>query len=250
MLLDNDQFEVRFAQSERDVTLAQELRHKVFVQELGAANSTNRRSVEEDRFDAFSKHLLLIDYNRSPNEQVVGVYRVMTSSDAESAGQFSCEDEYDLTALYSSQRSILELGRSCLHPDYRGGIGMTLMWQALATFIEKTETEILFGVASFHGVDAKLHNACLNFLFDNHLAPEPLRTRSKMPVELEKGSDINRMKIMKAMPPLIKAYLRLGGVVGQGAYIDRSFNTVDVCMILDMSVANDKLRKLYHQDQA
>lgn len=226
---------------------AQRLRYEVFVHELGAGgplvDHTNR--LERDAFDANADHLLLMDEARARDDQVIGVYRLMTAQMADQAGQFYCEDEYDLTLLRNSGKPVLELGRSCLHPDYRGGAGMLHMWAALAEYVATRKIEILFGVASFHGTDVRALAAPLSLLHHRHLAPDALRVTAKgptaFPMNLQSVDTLDRVAAVRQIPALIKAYLRLGGTVGEGAFVDHAFNTVDICLILQ----SDAIRALH-----
>ncbi|HBM38373.1 MAG TPA: ornithine-acyl-ACP acyltransferase, partial [Sulfitobacter sp.] len=144
------EFEVRLARTQADLHAAQRLRYDVFVTELGAGGPLvdHDNRLEVDQYDDFVDHLLLIDRK---TQQTVGVYRLIRRDMADRAGGFYSENEYDLTALKSSGREILELGRSCLHPSYRGGIAMHQLWAGLASYVAEHGIEILFGVASFHG---------------------------------------------------------------------------------------------------
>lgn len=244
----NPKYYVRLAENQSDLQLAQKLRHRVFVQELGAS-STTTNALEIDQFDEHADHLLLFDLSRDEPDQVVGVYRLMASKNAQAAGQFSCEQEYDLSPLLSSRRKLLELGRSCLDPDYRGGTAMMYLWRALNEYIERTQTEILFGVASFHGTNIAAYATALTFLHQRHLASNALCVQSRAPVPFVQQESIDPKTALRAIPPLIKAYLRLGGKIGNGAFIDNIFNTVDVCMILDLQEADVKQRALYQKDR-
>lgn len=243
----------RFAATDLDRRAAERLRYKVFVEELGGDGPLvdHKDRLERDRFDPYYDHLLLIDRRRDESglDHVVGVYRLLTEDGAERAGQFYSEDEYDLAALRGSGRKLLELGRSCLHPDYRGGAGMFLLWNALAAHILANGFEILFGVASFHGNDVAAVASSLSLLHHNHLAPAELRVRARepayQPMDLMPLEKIDRASAMQAIPALIKAYLRLGGVVGDGAYIDRDFNTIDVCLIVDIERISKRMRAIY-----
>lgn len=248
MKQDAPHFEVRLANSPADLEAAQRLRYDVFVQELGAggADVDHQAGLERDRFDAFSDHLLVHDPNK---DRLAGVYRLMRQDQARAAGQFYSEDEYDLSVLIDSGRRLLELGRSCLHPDYRGGAAMFYLWQGLADYIADHDIEILFGVASFHGIEPGPLAAPLSLLHHRHLAPPDLRVQAKGADALRMDTiplpDLDRKAAMLAMPALIKAYLRLGGVVGEGAFIDRVFNTTDICLILDTARMNSAQRRLY-----
>jgi putative hemolysin len=231
------QFRVKLAETEDELRAAQRLRYEVFVAELGSDGPMvdHAARLERDRFDAFFDHLLLVDDARGA--EVVGVYRLLRGDRARDAGQFYSEDEYDLAALHRSGRSLLELGRSCLAKPYRGGPGMYHLWQGVARYVETHGIEILFGVASFHGTDTETLAAPLSLLHHRYLAPADLRVRARparfQNMDLIAEDALDRPAAMLRVPPLIKAYLRLGGYVGEGAYVDTAFNTTDVCLIMD-----------------
>lgn len=246
------EFEVIFASSEQELRAAQSLRYQVFVQEMGADGVMvdHELGLERDQYDAFSRHLLLMDRARGKqlSEQLVGVYRLLDRQGATQAGQFYSEAEFDLSSLISSGKSILELGRSCLHPNYRGGTAMYHLWSALAAYIAQERIDVLFGSASFSGVDESALAAPLALLMQEHLAPKEIRPSARIPnIGLEQLSDVqfDRRTAMTQIPALIKAYLRLGGCVGQGAYLDQAFNTTDVCLVLNLNDMSDKQRKIY-----
>ncbi|MCB4454098.1 GNAT family N-acetyltransferase [Leisingera sp. McT4-56] len=240
------EFSVKIAETEDELQAAQALRYDVFVRELGGGGEMvdHEAGLERDRFDPFFDHMLVTDEARGA---VVGVYRLLRDDQAARAGQFYSEDEYDLSVLKASGRRLLELGRSCLHPDYRGGMAMFHLWSGLAEYVEHHGIEILFGVASFHGTDPQQLANPLAMLHHNHLAPPELRVRSKalQSMDLVAADDLDRKRAMVDTPALIKAYLRLGGFVGEGAYIDHAFNTTDVCLILDTARMNERQRKIY-----
>ena len=241
-------FSVKLARTDSDLLAAQRLRYEVFVEELGGIGAMvdHDLRLERDRFDPFFDHLLLRDETR---DLVVGVYRVMRQDQARAAGQFYSADEYDLAPLMSSGRSLLELGRSCLHRTYRGGMALHHLWAGLASYIAEHQIDILFGVASFHGTDARALAQPLGMLHHRHLAPKDMRVRARaegfQQMDMVAEQALDRRAAMLAIPPLIKAYLRLGGVVGEGAFIDRSFNTTDVCLILDTARMNAEQANRY-----
>lgn len=254
MTTQDPMFETRLAVSEQDLIAAQRLRYKVFVDELGGDGALvdHQAQLERDVFDPFYDHLLLID-RRQPEAQVVGVYRLLRQDAATRAGGFYSEVEYDLTRLKNTGRRLLELGRSCLHADYRGGTAMYHLWHGLAAYVARHEIELMFGVASFHGVDIDVLSMPLSLLHHRHLAPEHLRVRAVkdhfQSMDLLPERSIDRPAAMRATPALIKAYLRLGGCVGEGAYVDHAFNTTDVCLVMDTQKMNTKQRDLYTRDR-
>jgi len=253
MTPDTSFFDVRLAKTQADLLGAQRLRYRVFVEELGGDGVMvdHQARLERDEFDAIVDHLVLIDRRRDEAtlDHVVGVYRLLPGDRAVEFGRFYCDSEYDLTRLKATGRSLLELGRSCVLPDYRGGAGVFVMWNALSEYVLSRGVEILFGVASFHGTDPAPLAQPLSWLHHHHLAPPELR-----PLALEAGyqrmdllppQDLDRRAAMLAMPAIIKAYLRLGGQVGEGAFLDRPFNTTDVLMLMDTVAMSERHRKFY-----
>ena len=244
-------FELKLADSDSELRAAQKLRYRVFVDELGAdgIQVDHALRLERDRFDPHLDHLLLLDRNLDADNQVVGVYRLLRGDVAERIGQFYSEDEYDLGVLRRSGRRLLELGRSCVHADYRGGTAMYELWTGLADYVIRHNIEVLFGVASFHGTNASLLAEPLSYLHHQYLAPPDLRVTvhavHAQSMDLIPPEDINRRAAVLATPELIKAYLRLGGFVGQGAWIDHAFNTTDICLVMDTERMNSIQRAIY-----
>ncbi|MFX0541075.1 GNAT family N-acetyltransferase [Roseovarius sp. S4756] len=244
-------FELRLAKGASDLRAAQQLRYRVFVEELGGGGAMvdHEAALEMDAFDQWVDHLLLIDHALpgAEGEQVVGVYRLLRADQAARAGRFYSEAEYDLTALRKSGRNLLELGRSCVDARYRGGQALLHLWQGLACYVADHGIEVLFGVASFHGTDPEPLAAPLSLLHHRYLAPPELRARSLVyqPMDLIAPEALDRRAAMLQVPPLIKAYLRLGGHVGAGAFIDHAFNTVDVCLTMDTARLSASHRALY-----
>lgn len=258
MIDDDAAFTLRLARDDRDLRAAQRLRYEVFVAELGGSGPLvdHEQRLERDDFDPYFDHLLLIDERRDPAglQDVVGVYRLLTSERMALAGRFYSETEYDLTALKTCGRKLVELGRSCVHPDYRGGTAMFHLWNGLADYVLERGIEILFGVASFHGTDVAALAEPLSYLHHHHLAPPALRVRALAPhrqeMDLVPEAGLDRRRAMAGTPALIKAYLRLGGFVGDGAWIDHAFNTTDVCLVMDTVKMSAKHRDFYTRKKA
>ena len=254
MTMPKPEFILRLAQDEADLIAAQRLRYDVFVDELGGGGTLvdHDARLERDAFDPFFDHLILFDA-AVKGTPAVGVYRLLRgdrlTGGPDALDRFYSEDEYDLSRLKFSGRKLLELGRSCVHPEYRGGSAMMVLWNGLADYVAEHGIEVLFGVASFHGTDIDALKAPLSLLHHRHLAPEPLRVRAQPDVyqdmNLLKEEQIDRVAAMRAVPALIKAYLRLGGYVGEGAFIDRAFNTTDVCLIMDTAQMSAKHKAFY-----
>ena len=251
MTASHSKFTLRLATDPADIRAAHRLRYRVFVEELGGTGPLvdREQGLEADRFDPYFDHLVLIDERLPKGDHVVGVYRVLRGEQAQKAGQFYSEGEYDLTVLKSSGRRLLELGRSCVDARYRGGMAMYRLWNGLARYVADHGVEILFGVASSHGTDVRALAEPLSHLRYRHLAPDDIRVRAVeetfQRMDLIAEDQIDRRRAMAQTPALIKAYLRLGGFVGEGAFIDHAFNTTDVCLVLDTARMNEAQREIY-----
>lgn len=253
MEIDDAHFELRLAVREEDRLAAERLRYRVFVEELGGDGPLvdHEGRFERDAFDPVYDHLVLVDTRRDREalDHVVGVYRLLTSEGAARHGRFYSEDEYDLTVLKASGRRLLELGRSCVHPDYRDGLALRRLWMGLSDYVLEHEAEVLFGVASLHGTDVEALAPALSLLHHRHLAPPELRVRAVegayQRMDLIPESEIDRVAAMREVPALIKSYLRLGGFVGDGAFVDHAFNTTDVCLVMDTARMSEEARARY-----
>ncbi len=246
MKLDDGYLQVRLAESEADLNSAARLRYKVFIEELGGDGPLVDHTLkfERDAFDPFYDHMVLVDTRVSETslDHVVGVYRLL-SDERKTQEKFYTEDEFDLSVLKNSGRRLLELGRSCVNEAYRSGPALPLLWSGLADYVLEREIEILFGVASLHGTNIDALAQPLSHLYYSFLAPPELRVRALEDVyqkmDLFERNKVDRVTAMKAVPALIKSYLRLGGFVGDGAFVDRDFNTTDVCLVMDTSMINE-----------
>ncbi|MEZ7813571.1 MAG: putative hemolysin [Paracoccaceae bacterium] len=255
MILENPHLILRLAADPRDLRAAQRLRYRVFVQELGANGPLvdHQAELEVDQFDSYFDHLLLIDTRRNTEkcDYAVGVYRLLPPENAAKLGRYYCEGEFDINVLKASGRRLLELGRSCVDTDYRGGSAMLQLWNGLTNYVLERNIDVLFGAASFFCSDLAALEQPLSYLYHNHLAPPELFARAldgaRTEMNILSKEKIDRKAAMLATPALIKAYLRLGGYVGDGAYIDRRFNSVDVFLVLDTDLMSSKYRGYYTQ---
>ena len=215
-----------------DVRAAQRLRHDVFVNEMGASPSPVAGAPaghDVDLFDEFCEHLLVrtVPGNDEPGE-VVGTYRVLTPSAARRAGSFYSDTEFDLTRLRPLRDRMVELGRSCVHPDHRtGGVILTL-WSALSQFMEQNAMATVIGCASISMRDGGHCAASLwARLRETHLAPPDCQVRPRVALPVD---DLDQTLDVEA-PALIKGYLRMGAkVLGAPAW-DPEFNTADLPML-------------------
>jgi len=248
--------EVRLAASAAEIQAAQALRYRVFYEEMAAHPSDEAKATrrDADRFDAWCDHLLVIDHRRGDGPQaVVGTYRLLRREPAAKAGGFYTQTEFDIAPLLAMPGPILELGRSCVDVEYRTRSTMQLLWRGIAGYVLHHNIRLMFGCASLPGTEPDVLAPSLSYLYHYHLAPPSLRARALpgryvemnrlSPAEIDTETavaQINARAVLAALPPLIKGYLRLGGLVGEGAVVDPQFNTTDVCVIVVTDRVTDK----------
>lgn len=244
----------RLAVGAADIDAAQALRYRVFYEEMRAHPSTEvaRRKRDFDDFDPFCDHLLVIDEAAAHGAgAVVGTYRVLRRCGAATKGGFYTETEYDIRPLLDLPGDILELGRSCVDTAYRTRATMNLLWRSIAAYVFHYGIEVMFGCASLHGTDIEEHAAALSYLYYYHLAPPALRPAalSERHVDMRRVSydRLDARVALAALPPLVKGYLRLGGFVGDGAVIDRDFNTTDVSIVVKTDLITEKYYRHYER---
>lgn len=221
-------FAVSLAATAAEVEEVQRLRWRVFVEEQGARPADGCQGVEADRFDPFCKHLIVRDQSLG---KAVGTYRVLTPDKARRLGGFYTEQEFDLAGLAAHRDQIVEIGRSCVHPDYRSGVVISLLWAGLAGLIMGTDARFVIGCASISMSDGG-HEAASVYasLADEHLAGAGFRVTPRAPLALDRL----RVDPFIKPPPLVKGYLRAGAEVAGPPAVDPDFGTADLPMLLTL----------------
>lgn len=250
--------ETRLARNEREIDAAQAVRYRVFVEEMKAQvdPECTRRGRDIDHWDSLCDHLLVLDRSieGDTEDQIVGTYRLLRHDVAMSHGGFYSSSEFavsDLVARHPEKR-FMELGRSCVLPQYRTKRTVELLWQGCWAYALQHRIDAMFGCGSFPGIQPEEHALALSFLHHNAVAkgewavdalPHLYREMDLMPSEA-----VNARRALFAMPPLIKGYLRLGAMVGNGAVVDQAFNTTDVLIILPISSISGRYVNYYGAD--
>lgn len=229
---------VGFSRQRQDIEAALRLRYSVFVEEMGANLPEAHDGIEEDAFDPYCLHLVARDKRR---DLVVGTYRLLTDEGAKKAGGYYSETEFDISALKRLDGKILELGRACVHPEYRSGATIALLWAGLARFLVKNGFSYLIGCASvpLSAGPQGIANVAA-WLKKHHGAPDAWRVTPKRPytpLPESKEEDV-------ALSPLFKGYLRVGAVAASEPALDPAFGVADFFLILP--VASTNLRYVRH----
>lgn len=238
------ELEVRLAVGTAEIEAAQNLRYRVFYEEMSASPSEEMKAARRDfdRYDDFCDHLLVIDHRAEASEAVVGCYRLLRQSVADENGGFYTASEYDIEPLLKSAASgtkFLELGRSCVRKDYRTRPTVELLWKGILAYVAKHNMDVMFGCASFDGTDPDALALPLSFLHHEFSAPGPWKVRALEHLRVEMNrmpkEDISLKAALRTLPPLIKGYIRAGAYIGDGAVIDEQFGTTDVLIMFPVS---------------
>jgi L-ornithine Nalpha-acyltransferase len=231
-----------------DIRAAQELRFRVFYEEMHArADAKNLADrCDADEFDTFCDHLLVIDGERGCSDdlsgsKVVGTYRLLPQQWAREKGGFYSQTEFDVPSLLARHSALhfMELGRSCVLPTHRTGPVLELLWLGIWNYVRLNRIDVMFGCASLPGTDPDALNMQLAYLAHHFSAPRQWRVcaladRAVSMNRLPAGT-YDRHTAARSLPPLIRGYTRLGCFVGEGAVIDHQFNTTDVFVLMPVS---------------
>lgn len=246
---------MRQARSADEIEACQRLRYRVFYEELGAnpQDEATTQRIDRDRFDTICDHLVVVQRAAMPDEnaimladgELIGTYRLLRQEVAEAHGGFYTQGEFDIAPLIRTHPDLrfLELGRSCVLQPFRTKPVVELLWQGIWNYVRAHDLHVMLGCASLEGIDPQEHALALSFLAQAAPPREwHVRALTSRYVEMKRipPSEIDQRQALKDLPPLIKGYLRLGCYIGEGAVVDRQFNTIDVLIILPVSAINPR----------
>jgi len=235
----HNRFTVGYARTAGELLEAQRLRYNVFAEEMGARLASADRGIDVDRFDEFCDHLLVRD---AAAGEIVGTYRILSPDGARRAGGNYSESEFDLARLAHIMPRLVEVGRSCIHPDYRSGTVIALLWSGLARYMNVHGYEFLAGCASIPMHDGG-HAAAAIYrrLRAEHISPPEYRVMPRCALPLEALGTDGPVDV----PPLVKGYLRLGAWIAGAPAWDPDFNTADLFVLLPMAHMNVRYARHY-----
>jgi putative hemolysin len=246
--------EVRLASGTREVKRAQRLRYKVFYEEMSAVPTglaaLKRRDI--DAYDEICDHLLVLDHAvkpkpfRAPKPKVVGTYRLLRQDVADAHFGFYTASEFDIAPIIDAHagKNLLELGRSCVLKPYRNKKTVELLWAGIWAYVQRHRIDAMIGCASLEGTDPDRLAAPLSFLHHHAAAAPEWRARA-LPgryVRMDRiaAEALDAKAALLSLPPLVKAYLRVGAKFGDGAVIDRQFGTTDVFVVMPVEAISGR----------
>lgn len=210
--------QARLAQSAADLRAAQALRHLCFRRTEG---------LDADAFDGRSQHVLVEDQT---DDRLICCFRVLPLASGQGISSSYSAQFYDLEALLSYPKPMLELGRFCIHPEHHDPDILRIAWGALTGMVDQGRVGMLFGCTSFAGVDPAPYADAFGQLHERHLAPSPWQPKRRAPevISLVAKPALDTKRAMQTTPPLLRSYLSLGGWVSDHAVIDRDLKTLHV----------------------
>ena len=218
---------------------AQALRYRVFAKEMGAKLKTESEGLDYDEVDSYCDHLVVYD---NVNQKIVGYTRLLNQYQAQRLGRFYSQDEFNLDQVLALPGRFLEVGRTCVDPDYRGGAVLTTLWSSLVQYALEGQYNYLLGCASItpgpsgFAVDAVYRN-----IDPKNISPSTIQVTPSISVPAE----LRCQRDESGIPPLLKAYFRFGALICGEPYWDKDFNCMDLFVLLPLDQLKDRYSKHY-----
>ncbi len=247
LMLRSGHFIVKLAEQYRELQDALRLRFDVFNKELNEGlDSSYVTGMDRDMYDDYCDHLIVID---SRHNRVVGTYRLLLSFVAEHNIGYYSEGEFDMSAIRKLRGRKLELGRSCVHKDYRTANVISLLWAGIARYTEMHGVSHLFGCGSLHTQDPLEVSMTYSYMNLYHRADAEYTVNPLRKLDgLRLLPLIDQKTAFEKLPPLMKGYLRLGALIcGEPAY-DDVFGTVDLFLLLKTERLLSRYKRHYFQE--
>ena len=230
------------ADSEALIKEAQTLRFRVFSKEMGAKLKTEAEGLDYDEVDSYCDHLIVYD---NVNKKIVGYTRLLNQEQAQRLGRFYSQNEFNLDQVLTLPGRFLEIGRTCVDPDFRGGAVLTTLWSALVQYALEGQFNYLLGCASITpGPSGFAIDAVYRNIDDKNIAPASIQVQPRIPVPRE----LRCQRDESGIPPLLKAYFRFGAVVCGEPCWDEDFNCMDLFVLLPLDQLQERYSKHYMRD--
>ena len=246
LFVDSRKYIIKTTDNIFELEKALELRYEVFYRET--LNKDNLSRIDIDKFDVLSDHLIIIDKKLG---EVVGTYRLICS---EFSDDFYSETEFSMDSIKAAPGIKIELGRACVHRDYRNGTAIALLWKGLSEYIKSLHAKYLFGCSSVGTTNAIEISLIYKYIKELHLSDEEMRVFPKGKYKLKEIGHhmeafqkfgIKSESIREFIPPLLKSYLKAGSVICGEPALDKKFKCADFFTVLDLGILADTYEKRY-----
>lgn len=240
LIAEKDLYCIKFATTPEEILATQRLRYKVFNEEQGKGlDSANTDGIDRDQFDEYCLHLIV----QKKDEPIpVGTYRINIGPIADCDIGFYSAGEYDIEGFDEIRSQLLEVGRSCVSPEYRNGTVVALLWAGISEVLARTHARYLAGCVSLEDTRSEVAWAVYDYLCENDKLSDKVKATPKKDFVLERPAQDkidaileDRFEFRKMIPPLFKGYLRLGSKICAPPVFDHEFGTSDFLIIMDVS---------------
>jgi len=254
VLAEKDQFLIKLAESEAEIEKAFRLRYKVFNLEQGKGlESANDDGIDKDEFDKYCMHLIVVE---KKSGEVVGTYRIHFGEIARSAIGFYSAREYEIEGLEKIASESIEVGRSCVSPEYRSGSVVALLWRGISELLFRSKMSYLFGCVSLETTSPADGWALYEYFKANNGVSDLLNSRptEKFALSRPQDSEIKQISadkkhILDIIPPLFKGYLRLGAKICGEPALDEEFGTIDFFIILNLKEVPERYHRHFNTEK-
>lgn len=239
---------IKMAKTPEEKMQVYKLRYKSLILDYDK-DKASVDGLDKDEYDETCDYIIAIDTN---TKEIVGTYRLIRKEHVAKVGIFLTEKEFNIDNIKGKDYDILEIGRAVVKEEYRNGVVIGLLWKAVIRYALAVKVKFLFGMASFHGINPNLYKHSFSCLYYNHLSSPEIRTfaraNSRCDLALLPENETDLAMAKKEMPPLVKGYLNLWATIGEGAYIDVAFKSIDVLILLEIGKINPRYLKRYLED--
>lgn len=236
--MNKDKYTVLLADDNYSKQLCYRLRYDVFANELGASLPSTKNYIDKDRFDDHCYHIAVFD---NQTNEIVATTRLLDNDGRNKTGTFYSETEFDLTNVLNLNINYIEVGRTCIHPGYRGGSVLAMLWRGIAEIVVSKKIDYLIGCVSIPFTNGdKYICSVMDKIHKNHYAPDSLRVRPLVPLRI---NDENLHTKDAVLPTLLKAYLRQGALICGEPYWDAAFGVADLFVLLEASKISNRYSK-------
>jgi putative hemolysin len=244
LFIERDRFIIKTAENNLELASALRLRYDVFYREL--LEKPKVYGFDIDRFDFKCDHLIIID---KKSNTFIGTYRLISSLFAK---EFYSETEFDITNILALPGVKLELGRACVHKDYRTGSSIALLWRGIAEYMKLTDSQYLFGCSSVKATDLQEIASMYQVLARDFMAPANLNVFPKTRFTIRNFKELSAqvrdedlLSVVEKIPPLIKSYLNMGAHICGEPALDKKFKCADFLTLFNTDTSAEKVQKKY-----
>ncbi len=235
----SENFILKTADTPFELRQVLKLRHDIFYKELQNKEAADQLDIDE--FDFICDHLIIID---KKNSKVVGTYRVISSIFSD---RFYSAGEFEMGELLKAPGNKLELGRACIHKDYRNGAIITLLWRGIVEYIKATDSKFLFGCASVQTVDPAVAGSILGHLQSQGLSSNEYNVKPTL--KYRSTLEISTPEVEPEIPALIQSYIKAGAKFYGEPALDRDFDCYDFFMVLKIDEMSRLFRRRFGLDK-